>query len=324
MGKRFRNHYIRNTRRKSLDFLLLLLGYYQDILPHPIPPKDFTYPCRIKEVNLESPKVTWINHCTFLIDIYDLKILTDPLWSRRCSPISFIGPKRQHEPPFEIEDLEGVDIVLISHNHYDHLDLKTVELLHKRFPNIVWIVPYGLKKWFNRREIYQVRELQWWEEIELTFGKSLPKVTISSVPAQHNSGRTPFDQDNTLWMGIIAKISSEQFPTKTLYFVGDTAYNGYDFKKIGESFSPIDLCLCPIGTYKPENFMRTVHSSPQDAVNIHEDTKAKLSIGMHWKTFKLSSEHPCQPPYDLHREMKKRGLEPSTFIALDPGVTINW
>ncbi len=324
MGRRFTNHYIRNTRRGSLDFLLWQLGYFQDILPHVVPPANFSYPYRAEEVNLDRPMVTWVNHATFFIDAYDVKILTDPHWSKRCSPISIIGPKRQHAPPMEVEELEGVDFVIISHNHYDHLDARTVDLLHRRFPSIVWVVPLGLKKWFNRRGIHKVRELRWWEEAEFTLGKTLPKVTFTSVPAQHNSGRTLFDQDKTLWMGVVAKIAPSVHPVKTVYFVGDSAYNGFDFKKIGERFSSLDLCLCPIGTYKPERFMRTVHSSPQDAVNIHEDTKAKLSIGMHWKTFKLSSEHQYQPPFDLYREMKKRRLNPNTFIAIEPGVTLNW
>jgi N-acyl-phosphatidylethanolamine-hydrolysing phospholipase D len=121
-------------------------------------------------------------------------------------------------------------------------------------------------------------------------------------------------------MGVVMQFSNH----KCCYFVGDTAYNPYDFKKIGERFPSIDLCLCPIGTYKPGRFMRTVHSSPEDAVNIHIDVRAKLSVAMHWKTFRLSEEWLEEPPYQLYQEMKKRALDVSTFLPLEPGREINW
>lgn len=324
MARRFFNPYIRNTRRKSLHYLLWQLGYYEDVFPQTIAPEGFEYPV-IRDLTCSSqPKLTWINHCTFLIEISNLVLITDPVWADRCSPIPGIGPKRQHPPAVALESLKRVDFVLISHNHYDHLDAFTVKKLCKKFPNIIWIVPIGLKQWFTKRGVHHVKELNWWDEVEITLGPSSPKVRFTAVPAQHNSGRGIFDQDKTLWMGIIAKMTDPVLGVKTLYFVGDTAYNSYDFKKIGERFPSIDLCLCPIGTYKPGRFMRTVHSSPEDAVNIHVDVSPKLSVGMHWKTFCLSSEGERQPPFDLYQELKRKQIDPAQFLAIEPGRVINW
>ncbi len=324
MSKRYQNQYIRCVKRKSLHYLLWHLGYYEDILPHCVPPENFIYPVSHAKACDSLPTATWINHCTFIVNIHGITILTDPIWSKRCSPLPMLGPKRQHDLCVELEDLEKVDVVLISHNHYDHLDYRTVKRLHKRFPNIIWVVPKGLKRWFHQAGIKHVKELGWWDKERLDLGNSLPSLTFTSVPAQHNSGRSFFDRDKTLWMGHIVEINPPKEESKTLYFVGDTAYNPYDFKKIGERFPKIDLCLCPIGTYKPERFMRTVHSSPEDAVSIHHDVASKLTLGMHWKTFRLSYEQQNQPPFDLYCEMKKRGLDHKEFIAIEPGVTINW
>lgn len=324
MKRRFTNPYIQNIRRRLMDVILWQLGHYDDLLPPVKPPEDFSYPQPKLGHNVEEPSLLWINHCTFLIEHKGVAILTDPIWSQRCSPIPLVGPKRRHEPAIELEKLENVDIVLISHNHYDHLDHKTVMRLHKKFPSIRWIVPAGVKKWFSIRGIRNVKELHWWEETLVNLGKGAGPIEIHATPAQHNSGRGFLDFNKSLWMGFVVRFLDGENNSKSFYFVGDTAYNPYDFKKIGERFSSIDLCLCPIGTYKPGRFMRTVHSSPEDAVNIHQDVKASLSVGMHWKTFRLSSEHMEQPPYELFLEMVKRGLNPHRFLAVEPGKKINW
>ena len=324
MSRRHKNSYILNNRRRLLHYLLWHLGYYEDILPVHIPPDDFSYPRPSISKKVQDCSAQWIGHCTFLIDVYGLKILTDPIWSSRCSPLPFAGPKRQHDLCIELHDLERVDFVLISHNHYDHLDHRTVVKLNKRFPNIIWVVPLGLKRWFKKRGVTHIKELSWWDSSHLHLGSYLPSIHIHSVPAQHNSGRGMFDRDKTLWMGHVVEVNPLKGDTKTLYFVGDTAYNPFDFKKIGDRFPSIDLCLCPIGTYKPERFMRTVHSSPEDAVNIHKDVKSSLSIGMHWKSFTLSYEHPQAPAYDLYKEVKRQGLKTSSFLAIEPGEIVSW
>lgn len=315
---KFQNPYIKNLRRGLLDVILWQIGHYDDILPKSVPPEDFRYPMPASELDPSKPCVTWINHCTFFIEIEGVRILTDPIWSKRCSPVQFLGPKRTHEAPIALSELPKIDIVLISHNHYDHLDQATVRKLQSQFPEIEWIVPTGVKSWFTKRKILNVRELRWWENT-LFKTKRGNEILITSVPCQHYSGRGIFDVNRSLWMGFVL-----EFGKKSLYFVGDTAYNPYDFKQIGKKFPHIDLCLCPIGTYRPGRFMRTVHSSPSDAVNIHRDVNAKLSLGMHWKTFQLASESIDQPPFDLYFEMKKYKLDPLHFLAIEPGVCVNW
>src|SRR3990167_1215012 len=321
---RFSNPYIENIRRSPWDFLRWRLGYYADQMPAMPQPEGFSYPIPTFELDPLKPKVVWINHCTFLIEIDEIRILTDPIWGERCSPIAFLGPKRRHDPPFKIEDLPHIDLVLLSHNHYDHLDLPTVEVLHKRFPEIFWLVPAGVLEWFKRRGIHQVKELRWWQETLFEHPQRTTKLWISSVPAQHHSGRGLFDMNQSLWMGFVVQAVRANGNNKCFYFAGDTAYNPFDFKKIGERFHKIDLALCPIGTYKPDRFMSTVHSSPEDAVQIHQDVKSHLSLGMHWKTFKLSEEDENRPTYDLYLAMKKYNLNPEKFLPLEPGVAINW
>jgi len=324
MKQKFTNPYIKNIRRGLLDVIRWQLGYYDDILPIAQPPKDFRYPMVEQNLDQSKPKVTWINHCTFLIEVEGVRILTDPIWSKRCSPFKLFGPKRRHNPAIDLSDLPKIDIILISHNHYDHLDEETVKKLNKLHPEIQWIVPKGVKKWFRKRKIHKVKELSWWEKTQFKLDALDSQMVITSVPTQHYSGRGLFDMNKTLWMGHVVEFFREKDLTKCLYFVGDTAYNPFDFKKIKEKVSPIDLCLCPIGTYKPGRFMQTVHASPDDAVKIHCDVEASLTLGMHWKTFQLSSEGLNQPPHDLYFEMTKRSLNPLRFLAIEPGVTINW
>lgn len=317
MKNRYSNLHILDIRRGITDFARWFLGGYKEGFPAIKPPEDFKYPLPGVEVELGKPKVMWVNHCTFLVDIEGVRFLTDPIWSNRASPLPFFGPRRQHAPPVAIKDLPKIDAILISHNHYDHLDAKSVRELNRRFPGAKWYVPKGLGSWFIKRGITEIKELAWWEESCVTFNNK--EFTVSSVPSQHHSGRGLFDGNRTLWMGIVVRGGNKSF-----YFTGDTAYNSVDFKRIGDVHAKIDLCLCPIGTYLPERFMRTVHSSPQDAVCIHQDVKAALSVGMHWKTFKLSEEHVDAPPYHLYLEMKKRNINPLNFLAIDPGKWINF
>ena len=324
INKKYENPYIKNIRRTLWHFLRWQWGHYDEVVVPPVQPDDFKYPVPAENLDHFEPKVVWVNHSTFLIEIDGVCMLTDPIWGERCSPLSFIGPKRRHEPHLTIDELPEIDAVLISHNHYDHLDLSTVKALHKKFPKIEWFVPIGLGEWFRKRGIHNIKELRWWEETHLFIPEKNAKFWISSVPAQHHSGRGLFDANKSLWMGFVVKALRENKETKSFYFVGDTAYNPHDFKQIGAIFPKIDLCLCPIGTYRPSYFMLTVHTSPEDAVQIHKDVNAKLSIGMHWKTFKLSDEGLSRPPFDLYLAMKKNNLNFHEFLPLEPGQEINW
>ena len=324
MKTKFSNTFIGNIRRSAVDFVLWTLGYYDAILPSAIPPEGFEYPRTICPFDCKMPLAMWINHSTFILDVYGIRFLTDPIWSDRPSPFKFVGPKRSHSPPVTMAGLEKLDVIFISHNHYDHTDKRTIIALNKLYPNVLWCVPSGLKRWFNRRGIENVKEFSWWEEHVVCLSTPSASLRIVAVPAQHNSGRTIFDIDKTLWVSYVVEVSCLDEMNKTFYFVGDSGYNPYDFKKIGATFPNIDLSLCPIGAYEPRRFMRTVHANPRDAVDIHLDVGSKKSIGMHWKTFKLSNELENQPPYDLYTEMKRRNLDINQFFPVKPGETVNW
>jgi N-acyl-phosphatidylethanolamine-hydrolysing phospholipase D len=240
--------------------------------------------------------------------------LTDPVWDSHCSPIRLKAFERISQPPIPLADLPPIDIVLISHNHYDHLDEKTVATLHHYHPQIEWIVPQGLSPWFHARGIHFVTEMAWWEK------HHGPKDSlITAVPTQHFSGRTLWDKNKTHWNGYVLEAND-----KRVYFVGDTGYNEIDFKEIGKHWPYMDLSLIPIGTYVPSQFMKTVHISPYEAVQIHQDVNSRFSLGMHWKTFKLSDEPIDRPPFDLYLAMKEKGLPFDTFLPIDIGTQVNF
>jgi N-acyl-phosphatidylethanolamine-hydrolysing phospholipase D len=310
---RFINPHIKNDKRSFFDFLRWKAGYYNDhgmILP---PPNEFSYPIELKQAERHRPSVTWIGHSTFLVECEGLTLLTDPIFEEYCAPVRLQALKRRSELPLAITDLPKLDVVLISHNHYDHLDEKTVQTLFRQQPQILWIVPKGLVKWFYRRGITRCIELGWWESMPLQ------ACQVTAVPTQHFSGRSLWDKNKTHWNGYVVEKDG-----KKLYFVGDTGYNSHDFKQIGFRFGTMDLSLIPIGSYIPERFMSPVHSSPLDAVQIHLDVRSRLSIGMHWNTFCLSDEPMGRPPYDLYLAMKEKNLPFDTFVPIDIGAKVNW
>ena len=324
-GSRYFNPHCQNTRRRLHDVFLWQVGYYNDKRPPRKVPKDFKYPNLKKRVQSESPKATWINHCSFLIEVDGLHLLTDPIWSERCSPFTNFGPRRRHDPPLSLKDLPSIDIVLISHDHYDHLDRETVNELHRLNPSTLWVVPLGVGKWMKKQGIRHVVELAWWEKMTLDVeGKPPLSLEVTAVPSQHFSGRTLFDKNQTLWAGYVLDFKRHRRKDKRLYFVGDTGYNRKDFKAIGEKFGEIDLSLIPIGTYVPARFMDPVHIDPKKATAIHQEVGSKLSIGMHWNTFRLSGEKQHQPPYDLYCSLEKAGVDPKKFRVINPGQRINW
>jgi len=240
-GGRFSNPNINDLKRSLLDIILWQLGYYNDERPPKRAPQSFSYPNPQHKVSRSTPQVTWINHCTFLINVEGIHLLTDPIWSERCSPVPFLGPKRRHEPPLPLKNLPPIDLVLISHDHYDHLDKRTVLHLHRQNPIITWVVPLGVKRWFQKQGINEVIELNWWEESELSIRGQ--KVAITAVPTQHFSGRGLLDKNRTLWAGFVVDFACPRKKKKRLYFVGDTGYNKKDFKKIGEAFGEMTVGL---------------------------------------------------------------------------------
>jgi N-acyl-phosphatidylethanolamine-hydrolysing phospholipase D len=320
MMMRFKNPHVARLRRSLFDVLLWQIGFYDDRGDAPPIPEAFSYPRVDRPFCKSKSSITWINHSTFLIQMEGIYLLTDPIWSERCSPFKFFGPKRHHPTPFPLSQLPKIDYVLISHDHYDHLDAKTVDRLVVLFPEIVWLVPLGVKEWFIKRGIHRVIERGWWEEAALKWGEfPQPEGRVTAVPAQHFSGRRGYDLNRTLWAGWVV-----EYAGKRLYFAGDTGYNTHDFKAIGERWGSMDLSLIPIGSYCPRTFMAPVHIEPKDAVRIHQEVRSKLSIGMHWKTFHLSDELPTQPPYDLLFALQQQGIDPTQFLVLEPGETVNW
>jgi L-ascorbate metabolism protein UlaG (beta-lactamase superfamily) len=315
-SKKFINPHLKDSKRTLKDAILWKLGFFDQQQEETKHPKGFVYPFQEKPLNSHLPSATWINHSTFFIKMDGAHFLTDPIWSDRCSPFSFIGPKRRHKPPIELAHLQKVDYVLISHNHYDHLDKKTIQLLHQTYPNIEWFVPKGVKKWFLAQGISRVEEFSWWQSVEKNGFR------FTAVPSQHFSGRSLFDLDKTLWAGWV--VESLASCGKRFYFVGDTGYNEVHFKEIGAKWPFMDLSLIPIGTYIPKRFMSPVHISPEEAVKIHKEVHSKKSLGMHWKTFRLSDEEELRPTYDLWIALQKENISAEQFLALLPGIEVNW
>jgi L-ascorbate metabolism protein UlaG (beta-lactamase superfamily) len=249
--------------------------------------------------------LTWVGHSTLLIQLDGLNILTDPIWSERSSPVSFAGPKRFVKPGISFIDLPKIDIVIISHNHYDHLDTKTIEQLGN---DPLYLIPLGLASYFADLGITNYQELDWWEEIKFN------NINFVCTPTQHFSGRTLFDRDKTLWCSWVIEGSQK------IYFAGDTGYFPA-FKDIGKKYGPFDLAAIPIGAYEPRWFMRSVHTDPREAVDIYEDVKAKYFIPIHWGTFQLADEPMKDPPKVLLEEARKRKLDLNLFKILKHGET---
>ncbi|MDX1585176.1 MAG: MBL fold metallo-hydrolase [Balneolaceae bacterium] len=257
----------------------------------------------------EDVQITFVNHATFLIQVDGMNILTDPVWSLRASPFQWIGPKRMRPPGIKFQDLPEIDLVLISHNHYDHLDKNTVRALKKAY-DPQFITPLGVSRYLHDLGIERTIEMDWWNKREIS-----EELSISSVPAQHFSGRGLTDRDKTLWCGYVLEA-----PSSTIYFAGDTGYDGF-FKKIGAKFKSIDVALLPIGAYRPRWFMRPIHVNPEEAVMIHRDIGAGTSIGMHFGTFPLADDGMSEPREDLEKAKQKHGLDGNEFITLQEGET---
>jgi len=239
------------------------------------------------------------------VQMEGFNILTDPIWSERASMVQFMGPKRIRPTPCKLSDLPKIDAVVISHNHYDHLDHYTVKTLGDT-PR--WFVPKGLKAWFTSCGVENVQELNWWEESSFS-----DQLRFVCTPCQHWSKRTAFDDFQALWSSWAIVGSSKKF-----FFTGDTGYCDA-FSTIGQEFGPFDLAAIPIGAYEPRWFMKPQHVNPEEAVQIHIDLKSKKSVGMHWGTFILTDEHVMEPPVKLQEAKVQKNLRKNEFIVLNIG-----
>lgn len=268
-----------------------------------------TYGNRPLEFEKDGIRITFVNHSTFLIQVGGLNILTDPVWSTRVSPFSWIGPKRMRPPGIRLGDLPRIHVIALTHNHYDHLDIATLRTLFgAHHPKIV--TPLGVKAYLDSHRLTGATDLDWWQQLQLN-----DKVAIEAVPARHFSGRGSFDRNATLWCGYVFKTNQGN-----IYFAGDSGYEASIFKQIGERFKTMRVSLIPIGAYKPNWFMSPVHVSPEEAVQIHIDVHSQLSIGMHFGTFPLADEGQEDPVQDLRSALSTRGISPEEFIVLDEGV----
>jgi L-ascorbate metabolism protein UlaG (beta-lactamase superfamily) len=254
-------------------------------------------------------RVTYINHATTLIQMEGINILTDPIWATRAGPAPFLGTRRVRAPGVAFEDLPPIDYVLISHDHYDHLDIPTAKRL-KEAHDPVFVVGLEVGKLLRAHGIDNVVELDWWQ----SHGTDEAGVTFTFVPARHGSGRAPFMEDRTLWGGFV--IDS---PGGQVYFAGDTGYGKF-IGDIAARFGRIRLAVLPIGNYEKRWFMKSQHMNPEDAVMAHRALGAPMSIGMHFATF---AEHPEQAidahEKDLDRALEKFGVRDSEFRVLGFG-----
>ena len=256
-----------------------------------------------------NPSATWIGHATLLVETAGQAILTDPMFSDRASPISFLGPKRFVPPAITIKDLPPIDIIFVSHSHYDHLDIPSLEALALRFPDIVAIVPLGLGVYAREAGISDVRELDWWQSTEHNGAK------ITATPVNHWSSRSPFRFNTTLWAGFWLETDD-----LTFFFAADTGYSN-DFTEVRNRLGSPDLAGIPIGGYEPRDFMRTAHVNPEESVKVFNDLNAGLAIGLHWGTFRLTTEPARDPPLALARVLRAHDLPSSRFRALRHGET---
>jgi L-ascorbate metabolism protein UlaG (beta-lactamase superfamily) len=253
---------------------------------------------------------TFINHASFLLQIGSVNLVTDPVYSERVGPANLGGPKRTRPPGVPFADLPDVHVVLLSHNHYDHLDLATLRRLRERSEPLV-VTPLGNGRLLRRKGFARVIELDWWERTALPEG-----IELMLTPAQHFSSRQIFDRDHTLWGGFV--ISAGQ---RRIYFVGDSGY-GEHFQEIGRRVPEIDLALIPIGAYEPRWFMRYAHVNPDEAVRVHLEVRARLSVGMHFGTFQLTDEAIDDPPRALQEALRRHGVSPENFLVPEFGQTV--
>ena len=302
----FRNNYP-HDRKGLKDFLKFLWGWdrvgARFEAPRVPPDPGFL------AANRTRPTLTWIGHATFLVQLGGLNILTDPHFTARASPLQFAGPKRLMPPGLALRDLPALDVILISHNHYDHLDDGSVRWLARHHPKAVFVVPLGLRRWLQRRHVGNAVELDWWQRHD---GHGF---SVTGVPAQHFSGRWHNDRNRTLWCGFVLEAAG-----KKVFFAGDTGYSK-DFADIGERLGPMDLALLPIGAYEPRWFMKSMHVNPEEAVRIHKDIASRQSAAMHWGTFRLTEEPMDEPPKALARALKEARVPPEKFWVMQHGET---
>lgn len=262
----------------------------------------------LARVDGDSLSITFVNHSTFLIQTAGYNLLTDPVWSERVSPVSFAGPRRHRSPGVALDDLPAIDVVLLSHNHYDHCDYKTLHRLAKR-DNPVLFCPLGLLRPMRKLGFQKIFELDWWQSA--TFAQ----LRVHAVPAQHFSSRGLFDRNRTLWCGWMVETTQG-----SIYFAGDTGMASL-FEEIAKDFPDIRLALLPIGAYTPESLMGPIHMTPEEALTAHQTLKPAQSIATHFGTFALADDGEFEPIERLKQAMLQTPPE-TPFTVLREGESL--
>lgn len=305
-GKRFFNQ-DKGRKQGFLDFLKWLTTRDAPIwtkVEAAIPEKKFS-----SRVGPGELQITFVNHSTMLIQMDGLNIITDPLWAERTSPVSFTGPQRMHPPGMHIEALPPIDVIVVSHNHYDHMDLTTIKIIADRDKPKIF-TGLGNRVTLEKSGIEQVTEMDWWQSATLS-----DKLTLSFVPARHFSNRGMCDQNKTLWGGFVI-----ESPAGAVYFAGDTGF-GLHFEQIARRCKHIRLALLPIGAFRPEWFMAPHHLSPKDALNAHFVLQAQTSVAMHYGTFRLGDDKQNEPVEVLQKAIAAADMKNTQFWIMTFGET---
>lgn len=266
--------------------------------------------------NEDGFRITNIWHATYLIQADWLNILTDPVWNNRSSPWSWVGPKRYQDPGVKLDSLPKIDIILLSHNHYDHMEVPTLKKLEDRDNPVIYTGLWN-KRYLEKRDIKNVIDMDWWGEENFTWKKS--QATITYLPSQHFSARWVTDRNRTLWGGFRIEIAG-----KSLYFAWDTGYGDF-VKKIREKFQDgFDFGLIPIGAYKPRWFMAPVHTDPFEGMQIQRELLVKKAVGIHHSTFDLADDNQDDPIDDLALAKKRPEYEWQIFEVWVAGTVWSW
>jgi N-acyl-phosphatidylethanolamine-hydrolysing phospholipase D len=327
----FRNNYIESVTKSLGD----VLRWQMERIRKHLPPKP-TLPTPQVKADLDFirhntlagagmiPAVTWIGHATMLVQACGLNVLTDPIFSRRASPVQFLGPARVQQPGIAPGDLPHIDVVLISHNHYDHLDRGSISWLARQPGGAPLVLaPLGLKGWLESQGVSEAVELDWWDAHEMA-GTDGRRTEFQLTPAQHWSSRTLTDRNKTLWGGWAVFSSDCHW-----FFTGDTGYS-HDFLDIRRRFAHrhtpelgggFDVALIAVGACLPRWFMKDQHVDLAEAAQIHLDLGAKRSVGVHWGTFQLADDALDQPLHDLADTCRAKGVDPESFFLLPIGGT---
>jgi L-ascorbate metabolism protein UlaG (beta-lactamase superfamily) len=254
--------------------------------------------------------VTFVGHATFVMQVGGVNLLTDPVYAERASPVAFAGPRRARGPGVRFEDLPAIALVLLSHNHYDHCDLRTLRALEERFHPLV-VTPLGNGRLLRSAAVRHVEEIDWWQS-----AREAP-LPITLTPAQHFSARGMFDRNRALWGGFLIEAGGRR-----IFFAGDSGY-GPHFREIAARLSPIDLALLPIGAYEPRWFMKDIHMNPAEAVRAHLDLAARQSVAMHFGTFQLTPEGIDEPVRELAKALGERGVPAQHFRTMEVGESVS-